>query len=925
MKVLFAVSNDNITTSVVNKYQEKYKEIITSKNVYYFNAIIKELQRDKGYDAIIIGEDLEPIANNNYEAIDKFLIDKLDNISDEASKTTGEDIPIIFICSDRRTKSDQLLRKLFSMSIYNALVGNDRSLNMVCALINKPRNKKEAKKYYQIDSDQVDYEPQKEEIVSETQIQSILTYYKKIGNNEKKCVQAFDRIAKQYDDTQLRIIVKFLPMDVKAILEANSGKYQALMANGTVLSNGNYSKYDRTPPTRPKNIDFIQKDLEKTKMSKPVVIPETMKLSNVSQPTQIQPYTQPQSSNSTGNIQQNNLYNNVQQVNNPYQNNYSNNPYNNQYNNSYNNQQFNNPYSGVQQQNNDYYGNQQTNANPYGNVYAGTQLNSTNNNYYQEEHKMPGLDNIDLLGENEEQKVTEELPQKENKVVQPVPVEPVKRRRGRPRKNQPETDETTVSSIEPGVEPIKRRRGRPRKVVSNEETNQEVNTTSLNEYDSDLEQQNLNVPQQDLEFKEIESSDTNVQQIDEQPVAMSQQNDEEPINLFDLDIEQTNAPSNNFNSSVASTQRDIYSGYDNSQVYGNNSVYGNSNSEYNSQYDDVYSNVNGFNTNNTLVQTEQNDNRSQLNNFMQQTNVTVGNGKIVSFVGTTKNGTSFVVNNLAEILSRSNIKTAIVDLTRNKNAYYMFTNNDSRLMQIATNSMQNLANGIIEGVKVNPNLDVFTSLPDEIKEQRLNDSAIIQNVSNNYDVVLLDCDFETNQLYFSYSNEIYLVQTMDAFTIQPLTKFLSDLKLKNLLDENKLRIIINKHVKLRRLDYKMIIGGMSKYNEPSMTLQRDLFNPAVIQSITIPFEEQTYEKYLESIAMCQISLNGYSQNFMQSLEQLKNMVYPLVAGSNMNNSNKYGNYEKNSKKGLFGNKKNNDAQFSNNVNDTLNKMRTNNY
>ena len=34
----------------------------------------------------------------------------------------------------------------------------------------------------------------------------------------------------------------------------------------------------------------------------------------------------------------------------------------------------------------------------------------TNNNYYQEEHKMPGLDNIDLLGENEEQKVTEELP-----------------------------------------------------------------------------------------------------------------------------------------------------------------------------------------------------------------------------------------------------------------------------------------------------------------------------------------------------------------------------------------------------------------------------------------------------------------------------------------------------------------------------------
>ena len=39
MRVLFAVSNDNITTSIINKYQQKYKEIITNKNVYYFNAI----------------------------------------------------------------------------------------------------------------------------------------------------------------------------------------------------------------------------------------------------------------------------------------------------------------------------------------------------------------------------------------------------------------------------------------------------------------------------------------------------------------------------------------------------------------------------------------------------------------------------------------------------------------------------------------------------------------------------------------------------------------------------------------------------------------------------------------------------------------------------------------------------------------------
>ena len=50
--------------------------------------------------------------------------------------------------------------------------------------------------------------------------------------------------------------------------------------------------------------------------------------------------------------------------------------------------------------------------------------------------------------------------------------------------------------------------------------------------------------------------------------------------------------------------------------------------------------------------------------------------KIVSFVGTTKNGTSFLVNNVAEILSMNGIDTAILDLTKNKNSYYIYTKNE---------------------------------------------------------------------------------------------------------------------------------------------------------------------------------------------------------------------------------------------------------
>lgn len=70
--------------------------------MYYFNAIIKELQRDKSYDRIVISEDLQPFSNNNYDQIDKFIFEKMDNISDEATKQNGNDIPIILICADRR-------------------------------------------------------------------------------------------------------------------------------------------------------------------------------------------------------------------------------------------------------------------------------------------------------------------------------------------------------------------------------------------------------------------------------------------------------------------------------------------------------------------------------------------------------------------------------------------------------------------------------------------------------------------------------------------------------------------------------------------------------------------------------------------------------------------------------------------------------
>ena len=272
MKVLFAVSNENISEVIIKKYQQEYKEIITGKNVYYFNAILKELQKDKSYDRIIISEDLEPFANNNFETMDKFIFDKLDNISDEASNSTGEDIPIILICTDRRNKSDSILVKLFGIGVYNALMGTDRSIEQVCALINRPRTKKEAKLYYKIDSEDVNYETEDEDAVSEEEIQSILRHYKNLGKNEDKYAESFNIIAAQYTDKQLILIIKCLPINVRSVLETTCPKYQQLTTfmpkvqtkTPAVAENNKKSKTKKKVSTKVKETHVAKKPPTKT-------------------------------------------------------------------------------------------------------------------------------------------------------------------------------------------------------------------------------------------------------------------------------------------------------------------------------------------------------------------------------------------------------------------------------------------------------------------------------------------------------------------------------------------------------------------------------------------------------------------------------------------------------------------------------------
>jgi len=763
MKVLFAVSNDEISESIVKRYQKNYKEIISYKNVYYFNAILKELQKDKNYDRIVISEDLEAFSNTQYSQIDKFIFDKLDSISDEASNMRGDDIPIILICSDRREKSEEMLVKLFGIGIYNALLGNDRSVDKVCKLLNKPRSKKEAKIYYKIDSEDVSYQTENENDVSEVEIQNILAHYKRLGKDEKKYVESFNNIASQYNDVQLRIISKFLPLNVRAVLEEKSPKYQEIISfNSRVSDNLRAQNEGKKTKNDGPSEKLLNTGNKEKILSRPVVIPSSVNMNSTKK------LAKPKAAKAFQDL--------------------------------------------IEDE-------EETPA-PEKTV---TSISKKGPMFEKED-----MDRIDKLlsdddfEEEKKPEIKKETKKEENKVEEPVTEEP-KRRRGRPRKNPlPEATEEATP---------KRKRGRPRKNTVIEE------------------QENITLPGLEEEKKE------------EVILPGFEEENKEEITLPGL--EENENENENILPGLEEKETAVLPEVEKTEEQINNTYTNNMNLTYENNTGTMYRNS----LQNTDIQYDNVD----------ITNLLTSDKKVACFVGTSKNGTSFIVNNIADITARMGIDTAILDTTQNRNSYYIYTKNEEDLRKVAMNSIPNLVQGIANGIQVNRNLTVYTSLPEET-EGIENAGTILQTLLKKHSLVLIDCDFNTPLQYFEKTQEIYLVQTFDILTIQPLTAFLRELKSKNILDQNKLRIVLNKALKLRGVNDKSIIGGMAYYNDPAMSFMTELFDKNTIRYVGVPFNEEVYTRYMENIINCEVSTKGYPKNILQILNSLADMIYPSISG-----------------------------------------------
>ncbi len=762
MKVLFAVNDENISTSIVKKYQKQYKEIISYKNVYYFNAILKELQRNKNYDRVVIGEDLEEFTSTSLEQKDKFIFDRLDNISDEAVAADGSDIPIILICSERRTKSEDILVKLFGIGIYNAIIGKDRTTEEVCRLINKPRSKKEAKIYYKIDSENVIYEKENDSDVSEVEMQNILMHFKKIRNNQDKFAESFRNIVSQYTEAQLKVIIAVLPDNVKDVLAETSPEYQKIMfPNGREMPAPEKTIKGGKRTVRGSKKGTSEKLLEvesSPMMSRPVVVPTTM----------------------------------------------------------------------------------------------------SKNMYLHIDKKKPveteDIDDDDLTEVDD--------------IIETKP-----KRRGRPRKNPlPEETKQEVAEEKP------KRRGRPRKN-----------------------------PVQPVKEEPIEEVDVlpGFDDEDEDEVVQAAPNTkaQETTILPGFDDEPEDEYENDDYYEEDDDEEDEYENY--SQRLDDKVTH-----PVNNQYNNNIQNE---------IYTRSNDMKKYDNVFDDDEfeSLLTGDKKIAAFVGTSKNGTSFIVNNVAQVLSGMGINTAILDATQNKNAYYIYTKNDEDLRNTAVNSMSNLMRENANGIKVNNNLTVYTNIPSQNEEIK-NSHPIMETLVKNHSLILIDCDFSTPVEYFDKAQELYLVQSMDVLTIQPLTEFLRELKTKNALDERKIRIVLNKILRVRGVTGKNIIGGMSNYNDPEMSFMTELFDRNTVRvAAQIPFDEDVYAKYLEGLVECEIKLNGYPKEIKTRLNGLAEVIYPLLPNNNGTNKKN----KKNAKRGYTSSNSGYANSFSSGMNDTLNNMR----
>ena len=898
MKVLFAIRDDNnIVDTIVRKYQRDYNKKLVYKEVKNFTAILRELQQNNNYDRIVISDDIDEKINKS-ENKNKLILTKLKSIRSVALKDDKQ-IPIIFF-----SDNNKLTNYLYELNIYNGIIGTDITKKRIYELMLKPRNRLQAKDYYKINDEVVNkakktiekvnkknvenkirkdekkvVKSEKNKIVDTNKeksnnlvsdVEKAIKYLNQVGLDEEKYVKKFDNICSKLSKEELQIVIKSLSLRTKKILKNNSSKYNKLISVVVKDNEKTKAKEESTVKRgrgRPRKEKKEEEPAVKRKRGRPRKTVESIEENepikknveeNKEKKTKLESKKKLEDKNKTVKKEKNE--------------------------------------EDLDFEENDLLSKEKklfTKSKTKNKEKIEENLDEISKNKVDDDEldldeKYDDLDDVkyndqdldedDIEDDDDldlDEDDTDDIEDDDDLDLDEDDTDDIED------DDDLDLDEDDTDDIEDDDDlnldeddtdnidddHNNKENTSNSSAINNNTEDDEIFDLDDNEfYDEKNAKSSENKNDDDFVF-DVDDEKSDDEDVDDSLNLVSDTDDDDILNLDDeFNIEDTNKNENSADdddADILNLDNDDLK-VDDNQIGINQpgQFSGIRNKNYNPNYD-ISKQINEINGNTDRGKTE------------EEKRITIPEEKkIVAFVGAHGNGTSFIINNLALLLSEQGIKTAIVDLTKNKNSYYIFTQNEERLRGIAYSCFEKLKSGISDGIIVNKNLTVYTSLPNADSEIENKETAI-NTLLSEFSLVLFDCDTETDQEYFEIAQEIYLVQSLDVLTIQPLTTLLKKLKMNKLLNEEKLRILINKDLRVNKLNERILISAMSVYNSPDTTYQLDLFNRDKIGYLTIPFEEKNYSKYLDELADCKLTIRGYSKNLISSFNKLAKFVYPI--------------------------------------------------
>ncbi len=877
MKVLFAMSEreQSSVNNVVARYYEKYGEVLEYKNVFYFRALIAEVKENKNYDRIVISEDLEQFRARDLEQIDRFLFNNIDKITDEI-----QDTDIIFICSDRREKGDPFINKLFSIGIYNFLLGDDRSVNPLCDLIKKPKNKREAKQYLNIDTSSiVDTSMTTDDEVDEFQMRSILGFYEGIKNQPEKYLETFDRISEQYSRKQLMIIIRTLPSSIReVILQADRYKYlmpttQPAVPQKQVIQQPSIKENK----TKGGGIFGVFRRHKAEQNDKPQTPPP--QFGGV-----IQQGGQVDLSSNEEEQKQAELMTRAKEE------------------------------AKAREKEEEERKQAELMARAKAEAVAREQAEFAARTRAEAEAEARKQAELAAKAKAEvEARQQAELVAKakaENEARQQAELAAKAKAEAEAReqaelaakaKAEAEAREQAELAARAKAEAEAREQAElaaKAKAEAEAKHKAELDAIAaerreqqrLAEIAKIEEQEKINdIGKAKKEAETLERLKTSNKASQDNIVVEVSPN----LNVGGKTNQTEQQPKNtgsNENINVTTSQSQMVAAKEKSVSEDEKRMREEQEKlameqkrikEEQAKLEEEKRRLREEQEKLINAQNQLKANVTDYQNTQQYTNTPVVTQiapvdykKMIVLVGANKVGTTFMTNAIAHSMANAKINTSILDMTRDRSMFYLYNQNDKSLRKRAEECMQKVMSGddcYLE--TLNKYLKVYTSIPGTLADPRrgYKHKAIIETVKSNCSLTIVDADFTTPIDYFDQANEVYLVQDMDLLKMPDTTLFLRELKNRG-LDMKKIRIIINKFVKTS-LSQKQIVQTLSSYSDPSMSFY-DTVLPGKVMSYTVPYNLNNYAKYIDSVCSGVLNYKGYSTDFMQAIEEIGAAIFP---------------------------------------------------